>query len=88
MFGEVFIEPTTPKALALEKGGERMYEILPTKASVLRWINKGGEKVFAKHVNHPPSRAFRYLGEAYDEMVEIVPGAMEAAIQQTLDGSV
>ena len=87
MVGSVFPDPASPKAWALEKGGRAFYPIVPTKASVLSWVNKGGDKVFARSVSHPPSKEFRYLGAAFDEMAELVPAGFSAAIQGVLDGA-
>lgn len=85
--GSVFPEPASPKAWALEKGGEEFYSIVPVKARLLHWIDKGGEKVFAKEVNHPPSKAFRYLGEAFDEIKAVALDELAATVQATLDGA-
>lgn len=86
MVGSVFMDPASPKAFALEKGGEGFYPIVATKASVLAWFDKSGQKRFAKSVIHPPSKAYRYLGLVADEMREIVPTQMHQAIQDVLDG--
>jgi hypothetical protein len=88
MSASVFVEPESPKAWALEKGGERYYAILPVKARVLAWIDKGGEKVFRPSVHHPPSRAFRYLGEAFDEVRPMAPEMFQEVIQDVLDGKI
>ena len=85
--GSVFPEPASPKAWALEKGGEEFYSIVPVKARLLSWVNKGGDKVFAKQVNHPPSKAFRYLGEAFDEVKAVALDELAAVVQATLDGT-
>jgi hypothetical protein len=83
--GAVFPEPASPKAWALEKGGKGYYEIYPTKAAVLSWVGKEGGRVFRASVNHPPSKDFRYMELALDEMRELVPAGFEAAIQEVLD---
>lgn len=85
--GSVFPEPASPKAWALEKGGEAFYSIVPVKARLLSWLTEGGDKVFAAHVNHPPSRAFRYLGEAFDEVKAVALDELAATVQATLDGA-
>lgn len=84
--GRIFLDVDTPKAIALEKGGERYYPIVPTKADVLVWISKGGEKVFASSVIHPPSKAFRYFGLAAGEMTDLVPEGFQQALQEAIDG--
>ena len=72
--GSVYVNPETPKAWALEKGGEREYPILPTKASVLAFYwEKAGQKVFLAGVTHPPSREFGYLRHALDDIEEMIP---------------
>ena len=84
--GTVYVSPETPKAWALEKGGEGFYEIYPTKANVLRYYNKEGKKVFAKHVNHPPSKDFGYLREAFEEMAPLIPTELADTVQRALSG--
>ena len=83
--GSVFPDPATPKAWALEKGGEKAYIIVPTKSNVLKFF-MNNDVVFASQVVHPPSREFRYLGEALDEMTEVVPIQFNEAIQAVLNG--
>jgi len=85
--GSVFPEPASPKAWALEKGGEEFYSILPVKARLLHWIDKGGDKVFAKQVSHPPSKAFHYLGEAFDEIKAVALDELATTVQAALDGT-
>lgn len=72
--GHVGIEPETPKAWALEKGGRDFYPITPKSASVLKFYwDKVGETVYLHYVNHPPSRQFGYLSDALEEMRPEVP---------------
>jgi hypothetical protein len=87
MIGFVFPEPASPKAWALEKGGESYYPITPTKAAVLRFIAKSGETVFAKSVNHPPSKEFAYLRLALEEMEPIIPAEFRDAIAEAIAGA-
>ncbi len=84
MYGIVFPQPASSKAWALEKGGEKAYDIVPTKASALRFISKSGETVFTKHVLHPPSKEFRYLREALAEMEPIIPAQFLEAIAEAI----
>lgn len=83
--GEVFVEPETEKAWALEQGGKDYYQIVPTKARILRFVGKDGEMVFAPYVKHPPSKAFRYLGEAFDEVAPTVPEEFNRALTEALN---
>jgi hypothetical protein len=83
--GEVFVDPASPKAWALEKGGERSYTIVPTKAEMLHWF-RDEKHHFAKEVLHPPSKEYAYLRLAMEEMAPLVPTEMAEAIQAVLDG--
>lgn len=76
--------PANAKAWALEYGGNKSYEIVPSKGRVLHFIGKGGESVFTTKVNHPPAVARRYLRQALEEMPYIVYSAFLGAIDQVL----
>ena len=84
--GLVFPAPADAKAFALEKGGKGYYPIVATKASVLHFFMKSGTEVFAKSVDHPPSKEFAYLRLAAEEMEAIVPEGFREAIRVVLDG--
>jgi phage pi2 protein 07 len=83
MVGEVFIDPVTPKALALEYGGKSYYLIAPVKAQMLHW-ERGGEYFFRKQVNHPPSKAYGYLHVAFEEMEGLVSEEFKNAIDEAI----
>jgi len=85
MTGMVVIDPETPKAWALEKGGEAEYPITAIKGEVLRFLGKSGDIVFRKSVMHLPSRAFGYLSSAAAEIRPLVPEEFQRAIQEVLD---
>lgn len=85
--GSVYVDPETPKAWALEKGGKGYYPIVATKAQVLHFFTKSGQEVFTKAVNHPPSREFAYMRTALEEMQELIPMGFKEYIQQVLGGS-
>lgn len=81
LIGEVYVDPVTPKAMALERGGDRFYPIVPTKATVLKFYwEKLGRTVYLHYVNHPPSKEFAYLAIALAEMEEEVPAGFRDAI--------
>jgi|HubBroStandDraft_2_1064218.scaffolds.fasta_scaffold178658_2 hypothetical protein len=85
MVGTVFPEPADAKAWALERGGDRDYPIVPTKGSVLAFYwEKEGRFAFLPSVNHPPSRAFRYLGLALDEIEPTISSEFLEAINEVL----
>lgn len=84
--GSVFPSPATDKAWALEKGGKGYYEIVATKAQMLKFVTKSGETLFRKRVNHPPSKEFGYLRLALAETEETVPQGFRDYIQTVLDG--
>jgi hypothetical protein len=80
-------EPASPKAWALEKGGEKNYAIFPTKAMALHFYwEKIGREVWLPYVDHPPSREFGYLSRALAEMYDTAPEEMAAAIERALGG--
>jgi hypothetical protein len=86
MIGTVFPSPASAKAWALEKGGEKSYVIVPTKATILKFFwDKVGQTVFFTSVNHPPSKEFAYLRLALEEMETLVPDGFREAIQTVLD---
>jgi hypothetical protein len=82
MVGEVFVDPATPKAWALERGGERYYPIVPVKARMLHFFAKDGTEIFTDFVDHPPSKDFRYLSTALEEMSPIISQEMQQAIEE------
>jgi hypothetical protein len=84
LIGFVTPEPQDAKALALELGGSGYYNILPSKGRLLRFIAKDGATVYASSVLHPPSRAFRYLGTAFDEIVSKVGPELAAAAARAM----
>jgi hypothetical protein len=79
LFGFVGVNPESPKAFALEYGGKNYYTILPDKAKVLHWF-RNGEHNFRKKVLHPPSKEYRYLRQAGDEMAPIISKEMNEAV--------
>ena len=82
--GTVYVQPAGPKEFALEMGGTRSYAIYPVKRNFLAWED-GGDLVFvSKVLNHPPSKAFRYLQLALEEMTEIVPAELGEAVESAL----
>jgi hypothetical protein len=89
MTGSVYIEPASPKAWALEHGGERSYLISPSKAQVLKFFwDKAGQTVFFPSVTHPPSREFAYLRTALEEMQPNFAAGFQQVIQDVLDGKI
>jgi hypothetical protein len=80
-------EVESPKAWALEKGGEKYYAIVPVKAKALHFYwTKIGQEVWLPYVDHPPSKEFGYLARALAEMYEIAPEEMALAIERALSG--
>lgn len=89
MTGSVYMEPASPKAWALERGGEREYLIVPTKANILRFYwDKVGQTVFFPSVNHPPSREFAYLRTALEELRPRFAEGVQEVIQDVIDGRI
>ena len=78
-----YIEPITIKTQVQEFGGKTYYEILPTKAKVLRFIGRSGELVFAKRVFHPPVRGKHYISETIANELPHLKAQLIAALQGT-----
>ena len=85
--GTVFIEPVTPKALALEYGGKGDYIIeAMNKPNLIFWWEREARWFVGPMVNHPPSKEFAYLRSAMEE-VNVEQGLttiLDEAIQNTL----
>lgn len=46
--------------------GARPHTIVPRRAKFLRFIGRDGKTVFARRVNHPGNRAYKFMFFAYD----------------------
>lgn len=69
-------------AKALEYGS-RPHEILPVRAKFLRFV-VDGRVVFARKVNHPGNRPFRYMRGSFEEKSEGGINALRAAVQEAI----
>jgi hypothetical protein len=89
MEGSVYVEPASPKAWALEKGGEREYMILPSKGTMLKFYwDKIGQIAFLPSVNHPPSREFAFLRTALEAMRPRFAEGFKEIIDDVMSGRV
>lgn len=52
----------------------------------LAWVGEGGGMVFAKRVNHPPSKEFRYMRTSLDQVRETARFQIADAIAGVLAG--
>lgn len=84
LIGFVAPEPQDAKALALELGGSNYYWIFPSKARLLRFLGSKGDIAYASSVFHPPSRAYRYLGSAFDDIALKIGPELAAVAAQAL----
>lgn len=84
--GEVLVSPATPKAWALEKGGEDFYTIIPTKTDLLHWF-RDDKHHFAKEVLHPPSKEYAYLRTALEEIQGVALEELQEVVQAALNGT-
>jgi len=97
----VFIPPSgAPSyivAYVREFGGEKWYDIVPVRASVLAFevpggvmlgergpIGLAGDMVFTKHVWHPPAKEQSYLRSSLEEMQGEIRDALYMAIAEVL----
>lgn len=76
--GEWEIVAPTPYALFVEVG-TRPHPIYPKRASVLRFY-LGGRTVFARSVQHPGTRAYAFMGHAYEIAERVLYARAEAAV--------
>lgn len=67
-------------ALAHEYGGKGSYEIVPMNKSLLRFIGKSGDVVFAPYVYHPAAAERSYLRSALADMQPIFTSGIEDAV--------
>lgn len=84
--GEVYVDPATPKAYALEYGGKDYYAIYPVNKTWLHFFwEKIGMWVYLDYVNHPPSKEYAYLRQALEEvnLEEGFTTILDTAIQNT-----
>ena len=84
--GEVYIDPVTPKAQALEYGGKDFYAIYATeKPNLVFWWEREARWFVGPMVNHPPSKEFAYLRTALEEVnaEEGLTTVLDEAIQNT-----
>lgn len=80
-----WFEPSEPKAIAREFGGKGYYEIVPTKARVLRFLgSRDGKMVHTDFVWHPPSREFRDIRDALDTKLLTLGSEIEEIIAREL----
>jgi hypothetical protein len=59
------ITNTKPYAAAIDTGA-RAHVIVPRKAKMLRFVGKDGRTVFARRVNHPGNKPYRFMFFATD----------------------
>jgi hypothetical protein len=80
----VEVTADTPYAAAIESGA-RPHKITAKAGGVLRFATAGGI-VFAKSVNHPGNKAYRFLAEALEreqgDMAIFVATGLEDALQE------
>ena len=63
--------------------GAAPHEIVPRVARFLRF-EKDGRVIFAKRVNHPGNRPFRYMRDSFDENAQEGIARLRAAVQEAL----
>jgi len=76
--------PAGPKEYALEFGGKGAY-VIPV--GLKGFLANEEDDFFSKaDVVHPPSKEYRYLREARDEVEEFLPGDLVISIKQSMVG--
>lgn len=69
-----------------EYGGEQAYDILPSRAKVLRFI-KDGQTVFARAVHHPPLPQRSFMEASLDDMKDEIVLAIKVAFRDAIQES-
>jgi phage gpG-like protein len=67
-----------------EFGGKHPFDILPTRAKVLRFVSNG-EEVFARAVHREPLPARPFMSTALEEMREQIIASIQEAFDRALD---
>ena len=70
---------------AIQEFGTGPYEIRPRTKSVLHWVTKSGEDVFAKYVMHPGIKGKRYLQRAFEDNRDRIIRRLERGINQIVE---
>ena len=69
-----------------EYGGQGYYLIEPVNAQALRFV-VGGQRVFAKRVNHPPAIERSFMRSSLDEITETVYAELDSVIGEVLEAA-
>lgn len=69
-----------------ELGGKHPFDILPTRAKVLRFVSNG-EVVFARAVHREPLPARPFMSPALEEMREHIIVAMQEAFRDAIEAT-
>lgn len=75
-----------PYAAAIDRGA-KPHVIRPRKAGMLRFVAKGGGIVFARKVNHPGNRPYRFLYYATDAAGRVARKRIEEQLSQVASAS-
>lgn len=90
LIGFVEVASGDPKvqayAEAHEYGGKGYYEIVPVHKTVLKFVSKSGETVYAPYVFHPPAPERSYLRSAFAEMAPEIEEQLNEALAEALRG--
>lgn len=76
LVGTVFLNKNRAPYGPFVHEGTPPHEIVPKTRKALRWVG-GNDFVFAKHVNHPGTKADPFLYEALDSRTEVIHGIFE-----------
>lgn len=68
-----------------ESGGARGYDILPTRARVLRFVSDG-QVIFTRMVHREPQPARPFMQPSLDEMKDVIVQGMQEALRRALEG--
>jgi hypothetical protein len=76
----VRITNNKPYAQAID-GGARPHVIRPKRAKLLRFVGRGGKIVFARKVNHPGNRPYKFAYKATNSAYRLLGQHLEHEMQ-------
>ncbi len=87
--GKIYIDPVTPKAITLEKGGAGFYLIYPDKAARLVFFWEKTGRMFVgepfQPVNHPPAERYAYFERSVEGMEGLLYETLASAVGELFE---
>ena len=87
MTGRVFLNPAVAGYANAIHDGSRPHRIDPKRRKALRWATPGGKFAFARHVNHPGTKADPFLYAALEARQDSIQAKMDKATEAALQAA-